>query len=159
MPLRAIARKFLPHTPAPEAVAGLASTVVGVLLLAIKFLAYFLTGSTAIFSDAMESIVNVLASAFAVYALFYAHRPADREHPYGHGKIEFMSAGFEGGMIFVAALVIAFHSVEAAWRKSAVEQIGLGLGLMALAMLVNGAMGAYLIRSGRKHNSLILTAD
>jgi cation diffusion facilitator family transporter len=159
MPLRAIARRFLPHTPRPEAVAALASTLVGAGLLAIKFLAYFYTNSAAIFSDAMESIVNVLASAFAVYALFYAHRPADREHPYGHGKIEFMSAGFEGGMIFVAALVIAYHAVEAALRRSPVQELGLGLGLMALAMVVNGATGAYLIRSGRKHNSLTLTAD
>src|SRR3954471_17790109 len=120
MPLRAVARRFLPNTPAPEAVAGLVSVLVGVALLAIKFLAYFLTGSAAIFSDAMESIVNVLASGFAVYALFYAHRPADREHPYGHEKIEFLSAGFEGGMIFLAALVIAYHAVEVAWRKSPV---------------------------------------
>src|SRR5436309_2209740 len=110
MPLRLIARKFLPHTPKPEALAALASTLVGVALLVIKFTAYFVTGSAAIFSDAMESIVNVLASAFAVYALYYAHRPADREHPYGHGKIEFMSAGFEGGMILVATLVGILNS-------------------------------------------------
>src|SRR5215212_6399222 len=116
MPLRATARKFLPHTPTPEAVAGQASLIVGVVLLAIKFLAYYVTGSAAIFSDAMESIVNVVASAFALYALFYAHRPADREHPYGHGKIEFMSAGFEGGLIFAAALVIAYQAIAAVLR-------------------------------------------
>jgi cation diffusion facilitator family transporter len=159
MPLRVIARKFLPHSPAPEAVAGLASTIVGVLLLAIKFIAYYKTGSAAIFSDAMESIVNVLAAGFAVYAIFYAHRPADREHPYGHGKIEFMSAGFEGGMIFVAALVIAYHAVEAMLRETAVADVGLGLALMGAAMVVNGGMGVYLIRSGKKHGSLTLEAD
>ena len=159
MPLRLIARKFLPHTPKPEAFAALASTLVGVALLIIKFTAYFVTGSAAIFSDAMESIVNVLASAFAVYALYYAHRPADREHPYGHGKIEFMSAGFEGGMILVAALVIAWHAIEAMLRKAVVTEITFGLALMAAAMLVNGAMGVYLIRSGRKHKSLTLEAD
>src|SRR5947207_8496451 len=129
MPLRLVARKFLPHTPKPEALAALASTLVGVALLIIKFTAYFVTGSAAIFSDAMESIVNVLASAFAVYALYYAHRPADREHPYGHGKIEFMSAGFEGGMILVAALVIAWHAIEAMLRKSVVTEITFGLVL------------------------------
>jgi cation diffusion facilitator family transporter len=159
MPLRLIARKFLPHTPKPEAFAALASTLVGVALLIIKFTAYFVTGSAAIFSDAMESIVNVLASAFAVYALYYAHRPADREHPYGHGKIEFMSAGFEGGMILVAALVIAWHAIEAMLRKTVADKITFGLALMAAAMLVNGAMGVYLIRSGRKHKSLTLEAD
>src|SRR5215217_5209826 len=132
MPLRAFARRFLPNTPTPEAVAGLVSVLVGVALLCIKFLAYFLTGSAAIFSDAMESIVNVLASAFAVYGLFYAHRPADREHPYGHGKIEFLSAGFEGGMIFLAALVIAFQAVQATPQPK-LESIGLGLVLMVVA--------------------------
>jgi cation diffusion facilitator family transporter len=161
MPFRAVAQKFLPHTPTPEAVAVLASVVVGVVLLAIKFLAFFVTGSAAIFSDAMESIVNVLASAFAAYAIFYAHRPADREHPYGHGKIEFMSAGFEGGMIFVAALVIAYHAVEAMLRPPPIEALGRGLGLvlMGAAMAVNGAMGMFLIRSGRRHGSLTLEAD
>jgi cation diffusion facilitator family transporter len=157
--LRALARKLLPHTPAPEAIAGLTSLLVGALLLAVKFLAYYVTGSAAIFSDAMESIVNVLAAAFAVYALFYAHRPADREHPYGHGKIEFLSAGFEGGMILVAAIVIAFRAVEALLRRPPLEQVGLGLMLMAGAMVVNGAMGLYLIRSGRKNKSLTLEAD
>jgi cation diffusion facilitator family transporter len=161
MPLRAIARKFLPHTPVPEAAAALGSTVVGVALMGIKFAAYYYTNSAAIFSDAMESIVNVLASAFAVYALFYAHRPADREHPYGHGKIEFMSAGFEGGMIFVAALVIAVHATEALWGHQPLKEPGLGIGLilMALAMAVNGLMGWFLIGAGRRSNSLTLTAD
>jgi cation diffusion facilitator family transporter len=159
MPLRAFARRFLPHTPRPEAIAGQMSVIVGVLLLGLKFFAYMVTGSAAIFSDAMESIVNVAASSFALYALFYAHRPADREHPYGHGKIEFMSAGFEGGMIFVAALVIAFRAIEAIYRKPELDRIGLGLGLMGVAMVVNGAMGLYLIRAGRRHGSLTLEAD
>jgi cation diffusion facilitator family transporter len=159
MPLRAFARRFLPHTPRPEAIAGQLSVVVGVVLLGLKFVAYFVTGSAAIFSDAMESIVNVAASSFALYALFYAHRPADREHPYGHGKIEFMSAGFEGGMVFAAALVIAFRAIEALYRRPQLEQIGLGLWLMGLAMVVNGGMGLYLIRAGKKHNSLTLQAD
>ncbi len=159
MPLRAIAKKLFPRIPAPEAVAGLASVLVGVLLLFIKFFAYFLTGSAAIFSDAMESIVNVLASVFAVYALFYAHRPADEEHPYGHGKVEFLSAGFEGGMIFVAALVIAFRAVEALIKPADILKIEWGLVLMLVAMVVNGALGLYLVRSGHKHNSLTLEAD
>jgi cation diffusion facilitator family transporter len=159
MPLRAFAKKFLPHTPAPEAVAGLLAVLVGTLLMSIKFLAYFITGSAAIFSDALESIVNVLASSFALYALFYAHRPADAKHPYGHGKIEFLSAGFEGGMILIASLVIAARAVESLLRKPPLEQLPWGIALMALAMLVNGALGLYLIRAGRKHNSITLQAD
>lgn len=159
MPLRIVARKFLPHTPTPEAVAGLVSVLVGTSLLAIKFIAFFITGSAAIFSDAMESIVNVLASGFALFALFYAHRPADEEHPYGHGKIEFLSAGFEGGMIFLAALVIAFRAIEAMWHKTAPHSLDWGLVLMGLAMLVNGGLGVFLIRLGRKHKSITLEAD
>lgn len=159
MPLRALARRFLPHTPTPEAVAGLVSVLVGTSLLAIKFIAYFLTGSAAIFSDAMESIVNVLASGFALYALFYAHRPADEEHPYGHGKIEFLSAGFEGGMIFLASLVIAFRAIEAMVRKPELQKLDWGLVLMGLAMVVNGGLGLFLIRLGRKHKSITLEAD
>lgn len=159
MPLRALARRFLPHTPTPEAVAGLVSVLVGTSLLAIKFIAYFLTGSAAIFSDAMESIVNVLASGFALYALFYAHRPADEEHPYGHGKIEFLSAGFEGGMIFLASLVIAFRAVEAMVRKPELQKLDWGLALMGLAMVVNGGLGLFLIRLGKKHKSITLEAD
>src|SRR5690348_15661474 len=89
--------------PAPAAVAGsfgferraaVLSVVVSIVLLAIKFTAYWFTGSAAIFSDAMESIVNVLASGVALYSIILAHVPADERHPYGHGKIEFMSAGF-----------------------------------------------------------------
>ncbi len=83
------------------------SVVVSVVLLAVKFAAYYLTGSAAIFSDALESIVNVIASLVAAYSLLLAHQPADAQHPYGHGKIEFLSAGFEGGMILLAAAVIA----------------------------------------------------
>ena len=159
MPLRAVSRKFLRYTPMPEAVAALASVLVGIALLAIKFVAYYVTGSAAIFSDAMESIVNVLASGFAVYALAYAHRPPDRKHPYGHGKIEFMSAGFEGGMIFVAALVIFYHAIEAILKPPPEGKLSIGLLLMAVAMLVNGGMGVYLVRAGKKHNSLTLEAD
>ena len=159
MPLRAVARRFFPHTPSSEAVAGQLAVVVGIALLGAKFVAYWVTGSAAIFSDAMESIVNVAASSFALYALFYAHRPADREHPYGHGKIEFLSAGFEGGMIFIAALVIGYRAVQAIRFQPALGGFGLGLGLMTMATVVNGVVGVYLIRAGRRQGSLTLEAD
>jgi cation diffusion facilitator family transporter len=159
MPFRPLARRLFPHTPAPEATAAMLAVLVGTLLMAIKFLGYFITGSAAVFSDALESIVNVLASAFALYALVYAHRPADAKHPYGHGKIEFLSAGFEGGMILVAALVTAVRAVESLIRKPPLEKLLWGVALMALAMLVNGALGLYLIRAGRRHNAITLEAD
>jgi cation diffusion facilitator family transporter len=135
------------------------SLVVGIALLAIKFTAYALTGSAAIFSDALESIVNVLASSVALYAIILAHRPADPDHPYGHGKIEFLSAGFEGGMMLLAAVVMVVRAIEVIWRGPVIEQLDLGLLLIAAAMLINGLVGWYLVRLGRRSGSLVLEAD
>ena len=147
------------HVPRLEARAALLSVAVGVALLAVKFAAYFLTGSAAIFSDALESIVNVLASFFAVYSLFLAHEPPDKNHPYGHGKVEFMSAGFEGGMIVLAALVIAYKAITAFIAGQEVQSAAAGLGLMAAAMVANGGLGFYLVRLGKQRHSLTLEAD
>lgn len=146
--------------PRPEARAILLSLTVGFILLTIKFIAYFLTGSAAIFSDAMESIVNVLASAVAAWALVVAHQPADAAHPYGHGKAEFLSAGFEGGLIVLAAIVIAVKTADMLlFHGIHVAKLGTGLILIAIAMLINGSAGLYLIRTGRKQGSLTLEAD
>ncbi len=135
------------------------SLVTGIVLLAIKFVAYFWTGSSAIFSDALESIVNVLASGFAFYSIILAHAPADEKHPYGHGKIEFLSAGFEGGMILLAAVVIAVTAVSQLFRRAAPEQINFGLALIVIAMVVNALAGFYLVSSGKRHGSITLEAD
>ncbi len=135
------------------------SLVTGAVLFGIKFTAYWLTGSAAVFSDAIEGIVNVLASGFALYAISLAARPADAEHPYGHGKVEFMSAGFEGGMILVASMVMAARAGEELIRGPRVQNEGAGLLLIALAMFVNGAVGGYLIRLGKKRSSITLEAD
>lgn len=150
-----------PQSTSPlEKRAAMLSLIVAVLLLGIKFFAYFLTRSTAIFSDALESIVNVVAASFALYSLSVAHRPADRDHPYGHGKIEFLSAGFEGGMILLAAVVIVVQGLDQLVNGSSnVRQGRLGIFLMALAILVNGAVGLFLIRLGRRQFSLTLVAD
>ncbi len=151
---------MLSQVPKPEARAVLTSVIVGAALLAIKFIAYFLTGSAAIFSDAMESIVNVLASTFALFALIQAHRPADLDHPYGHGKVEFMSAFVEGGMIAVAAIVIAVKTVDTMlFREVRVDRLGAGLWLIGAAMIVNGAVGIGLVRIGRRYGSFTLEAD
>jgi cation diffusion facilitator family transporter len=138
--------------------AGISLTV-GVVLLATKFVAYLLTGSAAIFSDALESIVNVLAGGFALYAIVLAHRPADRDHPYGHGKVEFLSAGFEGGMILLAAVIIAARAIEKLVSGTSIQRVDRGLLLIALAMVINAAVGLFLVRSGRKHGSITLEAD
>jgi cation diffusion facilitator family transporter len=142
-----------------ERSAALLSLIVSIVLLGLKFAAYWLTGSAAIFSDALESIVNVFASAFALYSIVLAHAPADAQHPYGHGKIEFLSAGMEGGMIFVAALFMAGRAVEHMITRPQIERINLGLLIIGLAMLLNGAAGIFLIRSGRRHGSITLEAD
>ncbi len=139
--------------------AGVASVVVSVALLAAKYQAYLLTGSTAILSDALESIVNVAAAAFAVGGLVFAGRPADRNHPYGHGKIEFLSAAFEGGLIAFAALVIIYQVVQTLIRGAQVRQLEWGLAIVLGAGLVNLGLGWFLLRIGRKYDSLALVAD
>ena len=139
--------------------AGILSLGVSVVLLAAKYQAYLLTGSTAILSDALESIVNVVAAVFAVGGLIFAGRPADRNHPYGHGKIEFFSAAFEGGLIAFAAVVIIYEVAQSLVRGVAVRQIEAGLVIVLGAGLVNLALGWFLVKTGRKHASLTLVAD
>jgi cation diffusion facilitator family transporter len=153
-------KSFLSYIPKVEARAAIGSLVVSVILVAVKFTAYWMTGSAAIFSDALENVVNIFAAAFAVYALGIAHRPADEDHPYGHGKIEFLSAGFEGGMILLAAMVIAYKTIASLIAGHVeVERLGWGLLLTAAATLVNGGFGLYLIRLGKSRNSVTLEAD
>src|SRR3954465_11008999 len=125
-------RSPLPASFEFERRAAALSVVVSVVLLVIKFTAYWFTASAAIFSDAMESIVNVLASAFALYSIVLAHAPADEKHPYGHGKIEFLAAGFEGGMILLAAVVILVQAIAELYRGAKPEQITYGLVLIVV---------------------------
>ncbi len=139
--------------------AALLSLVVATLMLAAKYQAYRMTGSTAVLSDALESIVNVLAAVFALGGLLFAGRPADRNHPYGHGKIEFFSAAFEGGLIAFASILIVYEAVRSLVAGSDVHQIGLGLLIVLGSALVNLALGLYLVRTGRRYVSLTLIAD
>jgi cation diffusion facilitator family transporter len=133
--------------------------VVGVVLLCAKFAAYQLTGSTAILSDAMESIVNVVAALFTLAGLFVARWPADRNHPYGHGKIEFLSAAFEGGLISFAALMIVYQAVKAFLVGVSIRALDVGLLITLAAGFANAALGWYLVRTGQRHNSMALIAD
>ncbi|MGH7349046.1 MAG: cation diffusion facilitator family transporter [Candidatus Rokuibacteriota bacterium] len=139
--------------------AGAISLVVSVVLLAVKYQAYRLTGSTAILSDALESIVNVVAAVFAIGALLFAGRPADRNHPYGHGKMEFLSAAFEGGLIAFAALVIIYEVIQGLIHGVDLRALDVGLAIVLGAGLVNLALGVYLVRAGRRYDSLALAAD
>jgi len=133
--------------------------VVGLLLLGVKYVAYVATGSAAILSDALESITNVVGAGFALSGLLFARRPPDEGHPYGHGKIEYMSAVFEGGLISFAAVLVVWFSVQELIFGAQLEKIDLGLLLTVAAGLVNAALGVYLLRAGEKAGSVTLIAD
>lgn len=135
------------------------SLVVGIGMLVMKVSAWLVTGSAAILGDAAESIVHVAAVSFAAYSLRLAFKPADESHPYGHAKISFFSAGFEGGLIIVAALIIIAEAVASWIGGLELRRIGLGTALIAAAGAVNGGLGYYLVRLGRARRSIILEAN
>jgi cation diffusion facilitator family transporter len=139
--------------------AGGISLAVGVVLLGAKYFAYQLTGSTAILSDAMESIVNVVAALFTLAGLFVARWPADRNHPYGHGKVEFLSAAFEGGLITFAALMIVYQALTTFLTGVSIRALDIGLLITLAAGFANAGLGWFLIRTGKRHHSLSLVAD
>src|SRR2546421_5228624 len=105
-------------------------------LLGVKFLAYQLTGSAAVLSDAFESIVNVIASSFALFSVTLSARPPDESHPYGHGRVEFFSAGFEGALIVVAAVAIFVTALPRVFDPQPLAQLSLGIGLVCGAVVV-----------------------
>lgn len=139
--------------------AGLISLAASILLFGIKFAGYRLTRSTAVLSDALESIVNVVAALFAVASLSFAARPADANHPYGHGKAEFLSSAFEGGLIAFAALLIVYQAIESLLYGGELRALDVGLGLMVVAAIGNAILGAYLLRTARKVGSPALEGD
>lgn len=130
-----------------------------VLMLGGKLWAWQITGSAAIFSDAAESVIHFLAIGFAAFSLWYQQQPPDRTHPYGHGKIEYFSAGFEGSLILMAAGVIAYAAIEDLIRGPELEQLDLGLLITAGLSGVNLALGLYLVHVGRRENSLVLRSN
>ncbi len=136
-----------------------ASLLVSFLMLGGKMTAYFITGSAAIFSDAIESVVHLFATGFAGFSLWYAVRPPDPGHPYGHGKIAYFSAGFEGGLILIAALSILYSAVLDLIRGPELRQLNVGLWIIAGLTAVNLALGLSLVYVGRKHNSLVLVSN
>ncbi len=135
------------------------SFVVGFLMLGGKMYAYLITGSAAILSDAAESVVHVLAVGFASFSLWLSFKPADPSHPYGHDKISFFSAGFEGAMIVFAAFYIIYESIRKWLAGLQLENLDTGTLFVAGAALINAGLGAFLVWQGRRHNSLILVAN
>lgn len=136
-----------------------ASLYVAVLMLVGKLAAYWLTKSTAILSDAAESIVHIVATSVAAIGLWYTHQPSTSKHPYGYGKVAYFSAGFEGAMIFIAGLSILFIAVRNWIIGPQLQQLGIGLSITAGLCLTNLILGMYLIRVGKRHNQLILISN
>jgi cation diffusion facilitator family transporter len=135
------------------------STGIGVGLMLLKFAAWAITDSTAILTDALESIVNVVAAFFALYSLRLASIPSDENHPYGHGKIEFFSAGLEGLLILGAAIGITFKAVQDLIHPDTLASLGIGAAMVISAGVANGGLGIWLMRTGKREESLILVAD
>ena len=135
------------------------SLIVGVVMLAGKMTAYLITHSAAIFSDAAESVVHVVAVAFATFSLRLSTKPAGPEFLYGYERIAFFSAGFEGAMIIVAAIAILFESIRKWLSGLELENLGAGTLLLVFAGIVNAGLGYYLLRLGRRTHSMILEAD
>ncbi len=135
------------------------SFVVSFFVLGLKYYAYLKTGSAAILSDAVESIVNVVASAMALVVMKYVSEPADEDHPYGHGKLEYFSAAFEGGLIFFAAIAILSEIIRVASGSISPQSIVEGLWIISLASIMNLVTSFYLKRQGEKYNSDALKAS
>ena len=132
---------------------------ISVVLLAVKFIGYYATHSIAILTDALESIVNVAAGFIGLYSLFVSAKPRDKDHPYGHGKAEFLSAAVEGSMIGIAGAIIFYKSIEHLLHPVELHQIDLGIWLVAGTAIVNFITGYYCVRIGRRNDSAALVAS
>jgi cation diffusion facilitator family transporter len=132
---------------------------VGLLLLIIKFVAYFLTDSNTILTDALESIVNVVAGAFGLFSLYVSALPKDENHPYGHGKIEFVSAAVEGSLIIIAGIGILAKSFYNLYYPIPVHNIDTGIWITAIAGLINFGLGVFVESKGKATDSMVLTAS
>lgn len=140
-------------------IAATISFLISTGLSVLKFWAYTETRSQAIFSDALESIVNIIAALFALFVIYYSTQPADEDHPYGHGKAEYLSSIFEGGLIAFAALIIIYESIKNFVSGVTVEQIGLGITVTWITGAVNLALGLFLRTIGKKKSSAALVAN
>jgi cation diffusion facilitator family transporter len=133
--------------------------VVSVALLVVKFFAYYSTHSVSILTDALESIVNVLAGFIGLYSLYVAAKPRDLDHPYGHGKAEFISAAIEGTMIGSAGAIILYKAIQHLVHPVPLHKIDLGILLIAITAIINFAVGYFCLRTGKKNNSAALMAS
>ena len=135
------------------------SVAAALATMTVKFIGYFLTGSVGLFSDAAESVVNLVAALVALWAVTLAARPADEDHTYGHTKSEYFSSGVEGALILVAALVIAVEAIPRLFHPQPLEQVGLGLAFAVVGALINGVLAWFMLRAGKQLRSIALQAD
>ena len=133
--------------------------IVSVLLFLIKILAWYLTSSIAILTDALESTVNVVAGIIGLYSIILSAKPKDKEHPYGHGKVEFLSSAIEGLLISIAGLIIIYESLNNLIHPHTLKQLDYGMILIAITAVVNFVMGHLCVQKGKKENSPILIAS
>lgn len=133
--------------------------LIGTLLMVAKVIAWWITGSNTILGDALESIFNIVAGGFALYSLILAAKPRDREHPYGHGKVEFISAGLEGGLVIMAGLLICWRSIHALYDAHHPKELGIGILITAITGAINLAMGLLLKKRGRSVHSITMEAS
>ncbi len=132
---------------------------ISVILFTVKIWAWYITNSVAVLTDALESIVNVAAGLFGVFSLWVSSRPRDFEHPYGHGKVEFISAAIEGTLIFIAGIFIIFTAVKGLYDPPAVTRVDSGLILLGISAIINFIAGRICIKVGKKNDSLALIAS
>jgi cation diffusion facilitator family transporter len=135
------------------------SLSVSVLMLTGKLTAYFLTNSTAMFADAAESVVHGVATAFAAFSLWYASRPPDADHPYGHGRIVYFSTGFEGALVLAASIAVLYSGVRGFIDEPQLDRLGLGLTIAGGLAAINLLLGVALVRVGKKHHAVVVVAN
>lgn len=133
--------------------------VISFVLMGLKFLAYYLTNSNAILTDAIESIVNILAGSFALYSLYYAAKPKDEDHPYGHGKIEFLSTGVEGGMVTLAGAAMLIKGIASIFSPHDLENVDIGLAISVFSGGVNFLLARVLIKKGTVLHSTTMVVE
>jgi cation diffusion facilitator family transporter len=134
-------------------------TITGVLLFVIKMGAWYLTNSVAILTDALESTVNVTSAFIGLYSLYVSAKPKDTTHPYGHGKVEFISAAIEGTLIFAAGLLIIFEAVKSLGNPEPIGKLDYGIILITVTAVINYLVGSIAVKKGLKNNSLALVAS
>lgn len=133
--------------------------IVGVLLFIGKIIAWHITNSDAVFSDAMESIVNIIAAFMGLYSLYLAAKPKDHDHPYGHGKVEFITSGVEGALIIFAGIIIMVEAVDSLLHGNELKKIDYGIIIIAATAVINYLMGYISIQKGKKENSAVLISS